>query len=46
MLATVVEGYPKAPFSSATTPRCRGGCYTLLWIAPLYSCSLPYNAVC
>ena len=25
MLATVVEGYPKAPFSKATTPRCKGG---------------------
>ena len=24
-LATVVEGDPKAPFSIATTPRCRGG---------------------
>ena len=23
-LSTVVEGYPKAPFSIATTPRCRG----------------------
>ena len=27
-LATVVEGDPKAPFSIATTPRCRGGCYS------------------
>ena len=24
-LASVVEGYPKAPFSIATTPRCREG---------------------
>ena len=24
-LATIVEGDPKAPFSIATTPRCRGG---------------------
>ena len=24
-LASVVEGDPKAPFSIATTPRCRGG---------------------
>ena len=24
-LATLVEGDPKAPFSIATTPRCRGG---------------------
>ncbi len=27
-LATVVEGDPKAPFSIATTPRCRGGRYS------------------
>ena len=27
-LVTFVEGDPKAPFSIATTPRCRGGCYT------------------
>ena len=27
-LATVVEGDPKAPFSIATTPWCRGGCYS------------------
>ena len=24
-LATIVEGNPKAPFSIATTPMCRGG---------------------
>ena len=36
-LATVVEGDPKAPFSIATTPSCRGGHYTFPWIAPLYS---------
>ena len=35
-LATVVEGHPKAPFSIATTPRCRGGSYSFPWIAPLY----------
>ena len=35
-LATVVEGGPKAPFSIATTPRCRGGRYSFPWIAPLY----------
>ena len=28
---TVVEGDPKAPFSIATTPRCRGGCYSFPW---------------
>ena len=27
-LATIVEGDPKAPFSIATTPRCRGGRYS------------------
>ena len=35
-LATIVEGDPKAPFSIATTPRCRGGRYSIPWIAPLY----------
>ena len=42
---TIVEGDPKAPFSIATTPRCRGGRYSFPWIAPLYPWSLPYNAV-
>ena len=36
-LATIVEGEPKVPFSIATAPRCRGGRYSFLWIAPLYS---------
>ena len=44
--ATLVEGDPKAPFSIATTPRCRGGCYSFPWIALLYPCSTPYNAEC
>ena len=35
-LATLVEGDQKAPFSIATTPRCRGGRYSFPWIAPLY----------
>ena len=35
-LATVVEGDPKALFSLATTPRCRGGHNSLPWIVPLY----------
>ena len=35
-LATIVEGDPKAPFSIATKPRCRGGRYSIPWIAPLY----------
>ena len=33
---TVVEGDSKAPFSIATTPRCRGGLYSFPWIAQLY----------
>ena len=45
-LATLVKGDPEAPFSKASTPRCRGGCYSFPWIAPLYSWSLPYNAEC
>ena len=43
-LATIVEGDPKAPFSIATTPRCRGGRYSIPWIAPLYPWTVPYNA--
>ena len=35
-LATVVEGNPKAPFSTATTPMSRGGHHSFPWIAPLY----------
>ena len=35
-LATIVEGDPKAPFSIATTPRCRGGRYSIPRFAPLY----------
>ena len=30
------QGDPKAPFSIASTPRCRGGRYSFPWIAPLY----------
>ena len=32
---TIVEGDLKAPFQIATTTRCRGGCYSFPWIAPL-----------
>ena len=32
---TVVTGDPKAPFSIATSPRCRGGHYSFPWIDPL-----------
>ena len=45
-MVTIVEGDPKAPFSLATTPKCRGRCDSIPWIAPLYSRSLPYNAEC
>ena len=44
-LATIVEGNQKAPFSIATTPRCRGGCYSFPWIAPLYPWYVAYFAV-
>ena len=43
---TVVESDPKALFSIATTLRCRGGCYSFPWIAPLYPWYVPYNAEC
>ena len=45
-LATIVEGDPKAPFSITTTPRCRGGRYSIPRIAPLYPWTVPYNAEC
>ena len=35
-LATVLEGDPKVPLSIATTPRCRGGHYSIPQIVPLY----------
>ena len=35
MLATEVEGDQTAPFSIATTPKCREGRYSFPWIAPL-----------
>ena len=43
---TIVKGNPKAPFSIATTPRCRGGRNSFPWIAPFYPWSIPYNAEC
>ena len=45
-LATIVEGDQKAPFSIASIPRCRGGCYSFPLIAPLYPWSLTYIAEC
>ena len=35
-MAIVVEGDPKAPFSIATTPSCRGGRYSFPRIYPFY----------
>ena len=35
-LATVIEGDQKAPFSIATTPRCKGGRYSFLLIHTLF----------
>ena len=40
----LVAGDSKAPFSIAITPRCRGGRYSIPWIAPLYPWSVPYSA--
>ena len=45
-LATVVEGDPKFPFSTATTPMSREELNSFPWIAPLYPRYLPYNAEC
>ena len=36
-LATFVEGDQKAPFSIATTPKCRGERYSIPWMVPLHS---------
>ena len=44
--ATLVEGDQKAPFSIATTLRCRGGRYSFPWIAPIYPCYVPYITEC
>ena len=43
-LVTVVEGDPRAPFSIATTPRCKGGRYSFPWIDPLDPSYVPYVA--
>ena len=40
-VSKVKLGDPKAPFTIATTPRCRGGCYAFPWIALLYPWSVP-----
>ena len=41
-LATIVENDLKAPFSIATTPRCRSGDYSIQCISPRY----PYKSEC
>ena len=46
MLATVVEGDQKVPFSIATSPRCWVGRNSFSWIAPLYPWYVPYSADC
>ena len=40
------QGRPRAPFSIATTPRCRGGPYPFPPITPIYPWYIPYNAEC
>ena len=45
-LVTLIEGDLKAPFSIATTPKCRGELYSFPRIAPLYPWYVPYNAEC
>ena len=45
-LATLDEGDPKFAFSIATTPMCKGGCYSIPRIAALYPWSLPYSVEC
>ena len=46
-LATIVEGNPKAPFSIATTPRCRGVRYSfpgIIYIDEIDRCI--YRCIC
>ena len=43
-MATVVEGNQKAPFSIASTLRCKGGRYSFSWISPFYPWYVPYIA--
>ena len=45
-LAIVVKGDPKAPFSTATTLRCRPGRYSFPGITLLYPWYAPYNSEC
>ena len=43
-LGTLIEGDSMVPFSIATRPIYRGGCYSIPQIAPIYPRSLSYNA--
>ena len=42
-LATLVEGDSKAPFSIATTSRCREGHYSFPWIHYISCIYFPFN---
>ena len=44
-MATVVENDLKAPFSIATTQRCRGGRYLFHWIVPLIKLSVKQSGI-
>ena len=46
LLASVVEGDQKAPFSKAITQRCWGGGYSFSRMAPLYPLYVPYIVEC
>ena len=46
MLVTLDEGDPKAPFTLATTLRCRGGFYSIPWIGLLSPRSIPCYIEC
>ena len=41
MLTTRVDGAPKAPFPIVTPPRCKKGCNSFPWIAPLFPWYVP-----
>ena len=45
-LTTAVVGDQRDPFLIASIPRCSGGHYSFLWIAPLYPWYVPYIAKC
>ena len=45
-LVCVVEDDLKSSFPIATTPICRGECYSFTWIGPLYAWYVHFNAEC